>query len=151
MFEKDFYGKNVVGIKRFLNNINIEDFKKYLYETYKEEDTNYSNIVYNKCRVSIGFLSVKLMESLNIFRDTYVYYGYVKNRWHCWFGYNGYFIDLTYAQFDEKAPEVTIVKIEDAKKNNLYSISGFMPLFRWIQQEVEESETDKNILDYLMS
>ena len=89
------------------------------------------------------------MESPNVFSETCVYYGYVKDIWHCWFGYNGYFIDLTYSQFDKNAPEVTIVKIDDAKKNNLYSISGYKRLRKWIQEEAEEAEADEAVLEYL--
>lgn len=153
MFERDYFGKKIVGIKRFLNNIDVENFKKYLYETYdiNEGECSYSDLVYNKCRVSIGYLSVQLVEKANLFRDTYVYFGRVNDSWHCWFGYNGYFIDLTYAQFDKNSPEVAIMKIDEAKKKGIYSIDGFMPLFRWMKDEIEESESDENMFKYLTS
>lgn len=150
MFNKDFYGKEIIGIGKFLKTINMEDFKKHLIDTYKFDNEDYFNMAYNKCRVSVAYLSTKLINSINVFRDTYVYYGYVQGRWHCWFEYNKYFIDLTYIQFDKTAPEVTIVKKEDAMKNNLYSISGFITLKRWLEQEIDDYEMDKKILDYII-
>ncbi|MGU8834279.1 hypothetical protein ACV3UL_08255 [Clostridium perfringens] len=140
---KDYLGKDVKGIKRFLNIISVDRFKKHLEECYSNINLSepYSDIVTNRCRQSIGYVTSELIKKgyEDYIYKVYVCVGYVNNNWHCWLYYNDYFIDMTYCQFDSSFPEILIIKASAAKKKGILNSCTEYPLFKWLEKEDEEN------------
>lgn len=133
----DIHGKKTVGIKRFLKHINADDFKNLLVRDYdRDPNSSYSAMVTNSCRIGVAYIIEQLMNNnKKLVYEISIATGIVNNTWHCWIETYDYYIDLTFSQFNDTCPDLTIIKKTKSKKEQLLVPIKTYTIREWIEHE----------------